>query len=56
MKTKIIISRNEKQHQNSMNSFFNGLGETDKLMIFHKIVRVNSGGFSFISYLHYTLK
>jgi len=56
MKSRIIISKDNKEHESNMDSFLTKIGETDKLMIFHKIVRASKGGFTFLSFVHYTLK
>jgi hypothetical protein len=56
MHTKIIISRNKDEHEININKLFASLSEIDKLLIFHKIVRVGDAGFTFITYVHFTEK
>lgn len=56
METKIVISKDKFEHETNCNDFFRKIGEPDKLMIFHKIVRANRGGFTFLSFIHYTKK
>lgn len=56
MKTKVFMCRNSNELEERLDNFFKSIGETTKLMIFHKIVKASKGGITFLTYIHYDLK
>jgi hypothetical protein len=54
MITKIIVSENKEEHESKMNDFFNTIKQPRKVMFFHKIIKANKGGLSFLTYIHYS--
>lgn len=56
MKTKMILSNTKEEHEDKLNRFFETIGTTKKLLVFHKLVKATKNNISYLTYIHYMEK